>query len=278
MLDKPASEEKALTVSKQIAIAPILPTEIVKLATEQANALMDIVEKKKLYVTIEKKKYMFVEGWEVIGAFNRVYSITDEIYPILNPDNEVVGYEARVSLWKDGNQIGGAIMPCGLDEFPCRGKEGEAKHKACKSAAQTWAASKAYRMNYSWVAVLAGYQPTPAEEMITELPVKSQKSTNDISEPVETSGLAGFATICPEHGDAWQEGKWGKYHKMPKGYCSFKNIIQPIANKLFKEKLNFDTTAAAGEWLKENYGNTWSQIDQDAQLAILITLENSQDK
>ena len=59
-------------------------------------------------------------------------------------------------------------MSCGLDEFPCRGKEGEGKHKACRSAAQTWATSKAYRLKYSFIAKLGGYEPTPAEEMLGE--------------------------------------------------------------------------------------------------------------
>ena len=157
--------EKALVPQTQINLIPYeAPREVIKRATEQANALMEIVEQKNLYKAIEGKKYLVVDGWETIGAFNRVHALTDEVQPIMEGD-QTIAYEAKVSLWQDGIRIGSAIMSCGLDEFPCRGKEGQAKHKAAKSAAQTWATSKAYRMNFSWVAVLAGFEPTPAEEM-----------------------------------------------------------------------------------------------------------------
>lgn len=141
------------------------PREVVIDATEQAKLLMDIVESRQIYQEIEGKKYLEVEAWQTIGAFNRVHAMTDFVNP-MKEDDKITGYEAQVSLWKDGERIGQSIMTCGLDEFPCRGKEGQAKHKAARSAAQTWAESKAYRMNFAYIAVLAGYMPTPAEEML----------------------------------------------------------------------------------------------------------------
>ncbi|MBV6343680.1 hypothetical protein HWQ67_19100, partial [Candidatus Magnetobacterium casensis] len=109
-----------------------------------------------------------MEAWETIGAFNRAHAETKEIKPIMK-DGEVIGYEAHVQLWRDGHVVGGAIMPCYLTENCCRGKTGDDKHKACMSAAQTFATSKAYRMNYSYVAILAGYQPMPAEEVTNDM-------------------------------------------------------------------------------------------------------------
>lgn len=145
----------------------LAPRQIIAQAEEQATLLMEIVQRKTLYATIEGKQYLEAEAWETILAFNRVVPDTDWVEPI-REDGEIVGYNAKVSLWKYGERTGGAIMSCGLDEFPCRGKEGQAKHKAAKSAAQTWALSKAARMQYSYIVVLAGYQPTPAEEMRSE--------------------------------------------------------------------------------------------------------------
>ena len=141
------------------------PGAIIARATEQANALMDVVEKRKLYAEIDGKKYLTAEAWETICAFNNASPITAWVIPI-ERDGVIIGFEARVDLWKNGELIGGAQMPCGLEEFPCRGKEGMAKEKAARSAAQTWALSKASRMKFSYVAVLAGFEPTPAEEMI----------------------------------------------------------------------------------------------------------------
>lgn len=161
--------EQELIVREEAKLEPLKPAVVVDIATEQANVLMDIVKKRKLYMTYKGKNYLYAEAWETIGAFNRTHAVTEKVYPI-ERSGKVVGYEAVVKLYKDGQVVGGAIMSCGFDEFPCRGKEGEAKHKAAKSAAQTWATSKAYRLNYSYVAILAGFQPTPAEEMMDKEP------------------------------------------------------------------------------------------------------------
>ena len=149
-------------------VLPMLsPSEVVANATIQATLLMDIVEKTGCFQQIRDKKYLQVEAWETIGAFNRTHAETEYITQI-KKEGEAIGYEAKVQLWKDGIVIGGAIMPCYFTENACRGREGDAKHKASMSAAQTFATSKAYRMNFSYVAILAGYAATPAEEMTGE--------------------------------------------------------------------------------------------------------------
>ena len=153
------------------------PAEIVKRATIQANLLMRIVEKQKLYVEIEGRRYMEVEGWQLIGGFTKTKAITEWVEPIKDKE-EVKGYRAKVNLIRDGELIGSAIMPCFLTDFPCRGKDGLAKHRAAMSAAQTWAESKAYRMNYGFIASLAGFESTPVEEIIeVESEVKTSKIT-----------------------------------------------------------------------------------------------------
>jgi hypothetical protein len=160
--------ENRLTVRENSEII-VTPADLVENATTQSRLLMEIVEQTKCYQTISGKKYLQVEAWETIGAFNRVHAVTESITPIVR-DLEVVGYQANVELMRDGMIVGGASMPCFFTENACKGKEGDAKHKACMSAAQTFATSKAYRMNYSYVAILAGFQPTPAEEMTGESP------------------------------------------------------------------------------------------------------------
>ena len=128
---------------------------------------MDLVEKRKLFQVVGGKKYLHAEAWITIGAFNQIVAQTDSITPERDDDGVITGYDAKVSLihTPTGEVRGGAIMSCGLDSFPCRGKNGSEKHKAAKSAAQTWAVSKAFRMTHSYVPVLAGYEATPAEEM-----------------------------------------------------------------------------------------------------------------
>lgn len=155
-------KEVAIRDEQQLMVTP---AEVVEIAKQQSKLLMDIVEQTKCYQNIQGKKYLQVEAWETIGAFNRTHAETEIITPI-EREGQIVGYQARVQLWKEGTVVGGAVMPCYFTENACKGKYGDAKHKACMSAAQTFATSKAYRMNFSYVAILAGFQPTPAEEII----------------------------------------------------------------------------------------------------------------
>ena len=208
--EKTMEEETALAIGEQ-ALA-LTPAVVVAQAAEQAKLLMDIVEQTGCSTEIEGKKYLEVEAWEVIGAFNRVHAITEHVETIKEGEN-TTGYLATVGLYKDGELISRATMSCGFDEFPCRGKEGMGKDKAAQSAAQTWAESKAYRMNFSYIAKLAGYQPTPAEEMLT--------AHQDAAKPKARHG------ICPVHDIPWtqfknKEGNKWLAHRLPdgSGYCN----------------------------------------------------------
>ncbi len=187
-------------VTRQPGEVVYTPQEVVENATTQAKLLMSIVEQTKCYQTIADKKYLQVEAWETIGAFNRTHAETECIEPII-VDGVVIGYRAHVQLFKDGIVAGGAWMPCYFTENCCKGKEGDAKHKSCMSAAQTFATSKAYRMNYSYVAILAGYQPMPAEEITEDM-----KGGSKQSEPDKTQHW------CKEHNTAFfMRGKMKSY-------------------------------------------------------------------
>ena len=142
----------------------ITPSEVVAGATEQAKVLMDVVNSRRLFTEIDGKKYLEAEAWEIILAFNKAHPVPEWVKPVTE-EGEIVGYIARVNIMQGGEIVSAGEMPCGFDDFPCRGKEGTAKHKAAMSAAQTWALSKAARMKFAWVAVLGGYAPTPADEI-----------------------------------------------------------------------------------------------------------------
>ncbi|MDD5338211.1 MAG: hypothetical protein PHG35_02200 [Dehalococcoidales bacterium] len=173
-------ENEGKTTALEVRDSQIVltPDEVVQNATAQAKLLMDIVEKTKCYQSISGKKYLQVEAWETIGAFNRTHAETESITPIMRGE-EIVGYQAHVKLWKGGISDGGAFMPCYFTENCCKGKAGDAKHKACMSAAQTFATSKAFRLSYSFVAILAGFQPTPAEELGDDEPAPKPPVVNE---------------------------------------------------------------------------------------------------
>ena len=198
-----------------------MPREIAAQATEQAKTLMEIVRSQRLYTTVGGKDYMHAEAWETIGAFNRTHAATEYVRPIVEND-ETIGYEAKVNIVKDGEIVGSGIAVCGLQgEFVTKGKTGFAQRRAAMSAAQTWATSKAYRMNFSWVAVLAGFQPTPAEEMADEAPSKPAQPRQPqaraqtpppASAPAKPAGKATRAVSAQD--EAWRKAFWDSAFKI----------------------------------------------------------------
>ena len=146
------------------------PIEQVAQFTEWADALMGVVESRKLYIDPKRtgKKYLMVEAWELIGAFAGLRAEVESVEPQRSEDGTIMAYKAKVVLVniKTREIGGGGIALCGMDESVVQGQRTNgAKHNACMSMAQTRATSKAYRMNYSHVVVLGGYEATPAEEM-----------------------------------------------------------------------------------------------------------------
>ena len=141
--------------------------EIVQQATEWSKALIEIVNRQELYSVISGKKFPLAEAWEVVEAFDSTSRDT-EYCKLVYEGDEAMGYEAKVNLIRNGGVIASGIMVCGFDDFPCRGKNGYAKHRAAMSSAQTWAGNKASRQKYAFVFKLAGFEPTPADEMKDE--------------------------------------------------------------------------------------------------------------
>jgi len=205
------------------------PADVVARASEQADVLMGIVESKHLYVDIQGKRYLVAEAWETILAFNNVSPLEVETVAVKGPDGQTFGWKATVALVdeKTGIEVARASMIAGLDDFPSQGRVGTSAHRAAMSAAQTWAVSKAARIKFSWVAVLAGYEPTPANEMTVEsapAPIVAPPTAAPPRAPRrETTG-----DICPVHGTPFYPpsakqmaaGFTSPSHKSPEGFCS----------------------------------------------------------
>lgn len=177
---------------------PLSPEEMMSRATKWANVLMKVVEERKFYADIAGKKYMEAEGWALALGFAYLDPVPEYVRPV-ERDGKIIGMEAKVNLLKNGVIAGGGIATCGFDQFPCKGKEGEAKTQAAGSAAQTWAMSRAARLKLGFVAKLAGYEATPADEM----------------------RAAERELLCPTHGVPLRYSETGKYgpyysHKLTK--------------------------------------------------------------
>jgi hypothetical protein len=217
------------------ALMPIqsaTPAEVIAQATDWANHLMDIVSRSKLAVEINQKQYLPVEAWQIVGAFAGIKATSEWVKEIRN-DGELTGYEAKVNLVRSGEIVGSGIMPCGFDEFPCRGKKGSARDKAAMSSAQTWATGKAYRQNFSWVVVLAGYQPTPLEEIKDDQPAPAPQRpstpTTGASQAKPQKNRPVSSVKCPVHDVNFniftKDGNTWLAHRDGSDWCNEKKVM-----------------------------------------------------
>lgn len=134
------------------------PAEVTAVAAKVAKELAKIIGERGLYTKIQGRDYVNVEGWctaaAMLGVIPREASVTE---------GENGDYTAVVELVRasDGVVIGRGSALCGGDENPW----GKRPRYARRSMAVTRATGKACRLAFSWIVALAGYEPTPMEEM-----------------------------------------------------------------------------------------------------------------
>jgi len=163
------TDEKAITVQTNVSLgAAVLPSpaHVVSYATDVSKELSTIINRQKLYSVINGRKYVQVEGWTTMGAMLGVVPRTVSVEEIHDGVFEATVELVRVS---DGAIIGRGIAECGADDETDKyGKPVWANRAryARKSMAITRATGKAFRLSFSWIMKLAGYEATPWEEML----------------------------------------------------------------------------------------------------------------
>jgi hypothetical protein len=130
------------------------PAEVVKFASVLKQFIVD----QSLYTNIQGNNYVNVEGWQFAGASMGILPFVRKLERLEGPDT---AYRCEVILKKDKEVVGSGVAICSTKE-PGRGNQAE---YIIASMAQTRAIGKAYRNTLAWVMKLAGYAPTPAEEM-----------------------------------------------------------------------------------------------------------------
>ena len=143
------------------------PVALIQQASVIASELAKIIKAKNLSSRIQGKEFVHVEGWSTMGAMLGVLPREVQGCTIRHEDGS---YEATVELIRinDGAIFGSASALCGVDEKDRNGKStwGNRAEYARRSMAVTRATGKAYRLGFSWIMALAGYEPTPAEEIV----------------------------------------------------------------------------------------------------------------
>lgn len=141
------------------------PAEFVNRARLVADALKDVIVQRELFVMVQGKPHVQVEGWQLLGSMLGVTAVCVNTVPV--DGGFMATVEARTM---DGRVVGRADAICSKNEK--RGPWKNADDYARLSMAQTRATSKALKGPLGFVLSLAGYQTTPAEEMTFAEPDK----------------------------------------------------------------------------------------------------------
>ncbi len=149
------------------------PKELITRATEIADVLNDVIQKQKLFQDFRGKKHVTIEGWVTLGNLLGILPREREVKECTPPGS----YEAVVELYSVRTQqiVGVGSGVCMSDERTWKDREKYAR----RSMAITRATGKAFRLGFSWIMSLAGYEGCPAEEMPEELKTK-EKVVDDI--------------------------------------------------------------------------------------------------
>jgi tellurite resistance-related uncharacterized protein len=170
IINEVKQEAKPMTTLPQVSSMDVVtpyadPKKEVDRAHQMAKVLQDVVKQAGLSRKFGgQKEHLFFEAWQTIGRFFNVTPSTEWSKPIVAGD-KIIGWEARAIVTNaNGQVVAAAESMCAGDEPNWKGKA----QYAIRSMAQTRASSKALRQAFAWVAVLAGYSATPAEEMDAE--------------------------------------------------------------------------------------------------------------
>jgi len=156
-------DEREITDLTVVHDAPMVlrdPAHEIAAATIAAKELQKVIDASPDKVMIRGKIFLRYEDWQTVGQFYGYSVQTDSAEPV--EVEGIKGAKAKaILLDRQGNLAGGAEAYCMRDEP----KWERSPWFQLASMAQTRAGAKALRNRLAWVAVLAGYSGTPAEEM-----------------------------------------------------------------------------------------------------------------
>lgn len=160
----------------QLMEVPVATVARAKLA---ATALQGVIAQKPKPVVIKGEQYLEYEDWQLLGQFYGVAVQTGDAVPV--DINGIRGARASAKLYDihTGLLLGGvgAEAYCMEDEERWR----QRPWHQLASMAQTRAGAKALRNRFAWVVVLAGYKPTPAEEIHDDKEIKPKSQQQQLA-------------------------------------------------------------------------------------------------
>ena len=135
-----------------------------------AKVLKAHIVQNKLYTEIQAKNYAHVEGWQFAGSMLGIFPRIESVENLSSPKELKWSSETHLIDRKTDKVISKGFAVCSNLE----NKRKNADEYVILSMAQTRSIGKAYRNVIGWVMKLAGYEATPAEDMmkVGEVPIQ----------------------------------------------------------------------------------------------------------
>lgn len=201
------------------------PTAAIDKAEQLVGKMAEKCTGPDYIATIQGKEYPKVDWWTTVGASLGLFP-REESIRLLDREGEVA-YEATVGVYRGQELVTRASAICSDKEPTWSGRD----EYAIRSMAITRATGKAFRLGLSFLPVMAGMEPTPAEEM----PQGGGGQSSD--EPWSPDHKVGFGK---HSGLTWRE----LADRQP-GYCDW--ILDADVDKAPGEAKDWLERALAGE-------------------------------
>lgn len=184
VIDQPTGDQPGTDIvpvePPQLPQAPQAPPQAVSLfgadpydyvtaierTSKVALLIKEAIVSQKMTIRIKGNDYVKIEGWQWLGSLLGIgaHTLSLEAIPSISCTEHVTeGYEAHVELrhMATGMLVSSAFAECSFHE-----KRWEmATDNELKSMAQTRATGKAWRQQFAYLMLAAGFEGTPAEEM-----------------------------------------------------------------------------------------------------------------
>ncbi len=146
-------------------------------AFKEAQRLVNIIAGKcsgpGYMVNIKGKLYPKIEWWTTISASLGLFP--QVVFAKRLDREDEIAYEAKVAVYRNDQIIASGEAMCSNKELRWQ----NADEYAIKSMSITRASGKAYRIPLSFLAVMAGLEATPAEEMVRDNPASQEHPQED---------------------------------------------------------------------------------------------------
>ena len=219
-------------------------------AYREAQRLVSVVASKctgpGYLVNIRGKQYPKIEWWTSVsaslGLFPRV------LYSKRLDREDEVAYEAKVEVHRNGQIIASGEAMCSNREDRWR----NADEYAIKSMSITRASGKAYRIPLSFLAVMAGLEVTPAEEMprdeVTQGTFRQEPNGHQGGIPASAKQLAAIRSFI-DHPLVYVSEKRSLHALLEAG-----DMTRQKASEIMNFYLGVSVKGDDGSWVKSTRG------------------------